>query len=225
MANQNTVVDALRNAGISPDQPLTLTNPGGGVVWLFTLPATSVANAGAPVVLEVPTVAANGVEVGPLAGHNESTSNLWYADSNMFLVRAQGRVSPSVFGKTLQLNLYAGNGLQAPAPGALRDIQMGSGSVALPVQASNDAFSNWFIEAKCLWDSASLYLNGVFSGMIAGTALAATGFSIYNPSAWLAQQAAGAYSPLPFVIGATIASSASGANDLVVLEEFTAEQL
>jgi hypothetical protein len=119
--------------------------------------------------------------------------------------------------------LFAGNGLAAPSAGALADFQIGFGSAVLPLQASNDAFSNYYLEAKCLWDSQSLYLTGVFSGVIAGTLVASAAFSIYNPSGYAAQQAPGAYASLPFVIGANIASSVSGANDLITLEEFSAD--
>lgn len=223
--NADTVVDALRVAGSAAETPLTLTNPGGGVVWLFSYPATAVANAGVPAVLNVPCVIGEAVEVsGSLAG-GADPNGLWYADGNAFIVRAIGRVAPSVFNKTLQLNMYAGNGLQSPAAGALRDIQIGSISVTLPAQASNDANSNFIMEAKCLWDSQSLTLNGSFFAQIAGTLTGPTAFSVYNPSAWAAQQAAGSYAPLPFVVGASISSSVAGAADSVQLLEFVADRL
>ena len=230
MPNQNTIVNALRAAGEVENQPIQLTNPGGNNPWLFVWPAgvgVGGPNAGQPVALEVPTVAANGIELGPLAGHNESTNNLWYADSNMFLVRAQGRVAPNNYNKTLKLYLFTGNGLQnaGAGAGALQDFQIGFGSATLPAQATNDAYSNWYLEAKCLWDSQSLTMTGEFQGQIAGSLITRAAFSVYNPSAFVAQQAAGAYLPIAFVVGANISSSAAAGNDVVALEEFVAEQI
>lgn len=226
MANANTVVDALRTAGVPADQALILNNPGGNNPWLFVNPASAVANAGAPCVLEIPTTAANGITTGgPLSGVSLSQpNNPWYADGNIFIVRALGRVQPNAFGKTLKIYLFAGNGLATPAPGALADFPVGFGSATLPAAGQPAAFTNWYVEAKCLWDSNSLNLNGTFSGFIGGTAIAATAFTVYNPSAWAAQQAAGAYNNLPFVIGANLgASTANPQNDVLTLEEFTAD--
>ena len=205
--NSNTVVDALRQAGVPSDQPLTLTNPGGNNPWLFSLPASFAANAGAPVVLEVPTVAANGVEIGPLAGIAESKGN-WYADGRSFLVRAVGQAAPVAFGKTLKIYLFAGNGLASGVSGSQADVELGLASGTVSAVGGTAAFSNWYIEAKCLWDSASLNLTGTLSGLIGGNVIAATGFSIPNPSAWVAQQAPGAYLPLSFVLGVNMASTA-----------------
>jgi hypothetical protein len=223
MANANTIVDALRNAGVPTDQNVTLTNPGGNSPTLFTLPASNVANAGAPVVLEVPSVAANGVTNGLLSGNALSApNNPWYADGNVFIIRAVGRVQPNATGKTLKLYLFAGNGLsQTASAGAIQDFEIGLLSAV--VTPTGGAFSNWEVEAKCLWDSQSLQLQGTFEGRIAGTFVGPTAFAVYNPSAWAAQQAAGAYNNLPFVLGANIASTANPSNDLVILEEFTAD--
>jgi hypothetical protein len=224
MANANTVVDALRTAGVPTDQALILTNPGGNNPWLFTNPASSTANAGAPCALEVPTTSANGVTNGLLSGTPlAAANNPWYADGNVFIVRALGRVQPNAFSKTLKLYLFAGNGLSSGAAGALGDFEVGFGSATLPALGQPAAFTNWYFEAKCLWDSSSLNLNGIFSGFIGSTNIAATNFSIYNPSAWAAQQAAGAYNNLPFVVGANLNSTANAVPDLVTLEEFTAD--
>jgi hypothetical protein len=222
MANANTVVDALRQAGVPSDQPLSLTNPGGNNPWLFVLPASSASNGGQPVVLEVPSVAANGVENGAQNG-NPLVINPWYADGNTFLVRAMGRVAPNNGSKTLKLYLYSGTGLAGP--GQSQGAEVGFGSATLPATSTGNVYSNWYLESKCLWDSQSLQLNCVTSGMIAGTAIAAVAFSINNPSNWLAQQAAGAYLNLPFVIGANLSSSAAAGQDIVTLDEFTAEML
>ena len=217
--NANTIASALAVAGMPTNAQLTLTNPGGNSPWLFTLPATAVANAGQPACLEVPSVAANGVQVGPFSGVAESDS-IWYADSNVFTVRAMGRVAPNATGKTLKIYLFAGNGEPAGS-GALQDFEIGL--ISGVVTPTGGAYSNWFIEAKCIWDSASLQLTGYYSGNVAGTATAPTGFAVYNPSAWAAQQAAGAYNNLPFVLGANIASTVNPSADTVSLYEFSAE--
>ena len=222
--NANTIVDALKLAGIASDTPLTLTNPGGNNPWIFSAPAGFAANAGAPVALEVPCVPGEAVDVSGRAGIADS-NGMWYADSRAFLVRAIGRIAPNAYSKTLKLYLFAGNGLNTPAAGALQDNQIGFATVTLPAQATNDAYSNFLLEAKCLWDSASLTLNGVFSGLIAGSLISATAFSVYNPSAWAAQQAPGSYNPLPFVVGANVNSTAVGGNDVVQLSEFSADAL
>ena len=222
MANASTVVDALRLAGIPADQASILTNPGGNNPWLFVAPAGFAANAGAPIVLEIPTVAANGVENGLLSGVTlAAPNNPWYADGNTFIVRAIGRIQPNAFGKTIKLYLFAGNGLQNQA-GSVADQQIGFASVTLPATGSA-AFSNYELEAKCLWDSQSLQLTGVFKGIVGGTLISETAFSVYNPSLWAAQQAAGAYLPLSFVLGANLNSTANATPDLVILEEFTAD--
>lgn len=228
MANTNTIVDALREAGLPQETPLVLSNPGGNNPWLFTLPATSVSNAGAPCVLEVPSTTANGVTLpGLLSGVGSAVPDQaqWNADRNMFLVRAVGRVQPNATAKTLKLYVFAGNGIPTGSAGALQDFEIGLVSATLPTAPTGGAFSNWFIEVRCLWDSASLQLTGSYKGSINGTLVAETGFVVYNPSAWAAQQAAGAYNNLPFVIGANIASTANANPDLVYLDEFTAEIL
>jgi hypothetical protein len=223
--NADTIVDALRNAGVPTETPLTLNNPGGNNPWLFTLPASFASNGGQPVVLEVPNVIGEAINVpSSLAGIPDS-NGLWYADGNMFIVRAIGRVAPNSFAKTLKLYLFAGNGLQTPNAGALQDNQIGFGTVTLPLQASNDAYSNWYLEAKCLWDLPSLTLNGVFSGQCGNNLFTATAFSIYNPSAYAAQQGAGSYAPLSFVVGANLNSTASTVADTVQLIEFVADKL
>jgi hypothetical protein len=222
--NSNTIVDALRNAGVPTETPLTLSNPGGNSPWLFTLPANWASNGGNPVVLEVPNIQGEAVDISQLSGLNDA-NGLWYADGNMFIVRAVGRVAPNTFGKTLKLYLFAGNGLASPSAGALADFQIGFGSATLPLQASNDANSNWYLEAKCLWDLPSLTLNGVFSGQIGNTLISSTAFSVYNPSAYAAQQAPGSYNALPFVVGANLSSTAAGTADTVQLLEFVADLL
>lgn len=223
MANSNTIVDAFRTAGVATDQALVLNNPGGSNPWLFTLPASAVANAGAPCILEVPTTAANGVMNGPQVGIGlAQANNPWYADGNAFIVRAIGRIQPNTFGKTFKLYLFAGNGTDGSA-GALGEKQIGFVSVTLPAQSTNVAYTNYDVEAKCLWDSQSLQLTGAFSGFVAGTLITSAAFSVVNPSGWVAQQAAGAYNALPFVIGVNLTSTAAGTPDVVTLEEFTAD--
>lgn len=223
--NSNTLVDALRNAGVPQETPLVLTNPGGNNPWLFTLPASFASNGGQPVVLEVPTVAANGIEQGLLSGGADNNITTWYADTNVFVVRAIGRVAPNAFGKTLKLYMFAGNGLGSGSPGALQDTQIGIASATLPATGQPAAYSNWFLEAKCLWDAPSLTLTGLFSGLVAGVNIAATAFSVYNPSSWQAQAAPGAYLPLPFVIGANLSSSANATPDTVSLFEFVCDEI
>lgn len=220
--NVNTIADALQGGGNPPDSQVTLTNPGGNNPWLFTWPATAQANAGVPVVLEVPSVQANGVLLGTLAGAANS-DRLWCADGNAFVVRAVGKVQPVATGKTLKLYLFAGSG--EPQSG-LPDFQIG------PVQSfalgtpTGGAFSNFWLEARCVWDAASLQLTGTIKSQCAGVLSAEAAFSVYNPSGWLAQQAAGAYNNLPFVLGANLASTANNpSNDLVILTEYSAEAL
>ena len=222
--NSNTVVDALRLAGIPTEQPLTLNNPGGNNPWLFTAPAGFAANAGAPVVLNVPCVIGEAVEISGNQAGEADPNGLWYADGNMFIVRVLGRVAPNTYAKTLKLYLFAGNGLDAGV-GQLGEKQIGFGSATLPLQASNDAYTNFYLEAKCLWDSQSLTLNGSFSGQIGANLISAAGFSIYNPSAWTPQQAAGSYNPLPFVVGANLNSTAAGTADSVQVIEFVADRV
>lgn len=228
MPNQNTIVDALRVAGIPTETAPILTNPGGNNPWLFTWPASSVANAGVPVVLDVPIVQGEAIDVGALAGHNQATDQEWYADRAMFLVRVLGRVQPVAFAKTLKLYLFAGNGLASGSAGSIQDFQLGLLSATLPAASTNAASTNWFIEAKCLWDSTSLSLTGSVSGVIGGTVISATGFSVVNPTAYAYQQAPGSYNPLAFVVGANLASTSAlpaGTNDILNLDEFTAEML
>lgn len=226
MSNANTIVDALRTAGIALETPPSLNNPGGNNPTLFTWPAGSgvgAANAGAPVVLGVPVVQGEAVEVSSLAGGAVPDSQLWFGDRAMFRVRAVGRVQPNATGKTLKIYLFTGNGLPDSASGAIGDKEVGLLSgVVTPV---GGAFSNWFLEAKCLWDSNSLQLTGTIKGVIAGTAVGETGFAIFDPTAFKAQQAAGSYNPLSFVIGANIASTANPNADVVTLDEFSAEAL
>lgn len=222
--NSDTIVDALKQQGTASDQSIQLVNPGGNNPTLFSWPAGFQFNAGAPVVLEVPTVSANAVEMSAQAGEGDS-QGIWTADGHLFTVRVVGSVQPNNFGKTLKLYLFTGNGLPDSAAGAVGDKLLGQGSAVLPVASSKAAFANWYIQATCLWESASLYMNGYFSGQIAGTLLPLTAFSIYNPSNWLAQQAAGAYLPIPFVVGANIGSSAAAGNDLVNLVEFSADRV
>ena len=223
--NSDTLVDALRNAGVPTETPLTLNNPGGNSPWLFTLPASFASNGGQPVVLNVPCVVGEAVEIGGNLAGTGDPNGLWYADGNMFYIRAIGRIAPSAFAKTLKLYLFAGNGLQTPNAGALQDNQIAYLSATLPLQASNDANTNWWLEARCLWDLQSLTLNGQAYGQIGSTLLSPTGFSVYNPSAWAAQQAAGAYNPLPFVVGANVNSTAATLPDSVQLLEFVADRL
>lgn len=224
MSNANTVVDALKLAGIPQDTPLTLSNPGGNNPWLFVAPASPASNAGAPVALSVPCVIGEAVESGRQTGGATSDSQLWYADKAMFRVRVVGHVQPNSFSKTLKLYLFSGNGNITGAPGtSVTDLQIGFASATLPATVS--AYSNFFLEALCLWDSLSLQLNGIFQGQIGGTAIAATAFSVNNPSSYRSQDAAGAFNPLQFVVGANLSSSASAQPDLVVLDEFTAEMV
>jgi hypothetical protein len=226
MANANTIISALKLAGIASDTPLTLTNPGGNNPWLFVSPGGFASNAGAPVALTVPVVQAEGVVMAdPQAGINESGDNLWYADKNKFLVRAVGRVQPNSYAKTLRLYLFTGNGLGSGVAGASADVQIGFGSAVLAASSTGVAYTNWWLEAVCLWNVESLQMTGYFEGQIGGTLITRTGFAVNNPSNWAAQQAAASYNPLSFVVGANIASTLVGGSDLVVLDEFTADML
>ena len=225
MSNANTIVDALRIAGIATEFAPSLTNPGGNNPWVFTQPVgqgVGAANPGAPIVLSVPAVQGQAVETGRQSGGAQSDSQLWYADKNSFLVRVVGRVQPNAFSKTLKLYLFTGNGITAGV-NLVPDLQIGFASATLP--AASSAFSNFYLEARCLWDSNSLQLNGVFSGMIGGVAIAPVGFSVNNPSAYAAQQAAGSYNPLQFIVAANIPSTVNPSNDVVYLDEFSAELL
>lgn len=226
MANASTLVDALRTSGLAAETAPVLSNPGGNNPWLFTWPAGFTANAGAPVALAVPVVQAEGVTAAErLTGGNQATDQIWYADRAMFNVRAVGRALPSAFAKTLKLYLFCGNGLGSGVAGSSADVQIGFGSATLPLQATNVAYANWFMEAKCLWDSSSLTLTGIFSGQISGNLITSTAFSITNPSNYAYQQAAGSYNPLSFVVGANLSSTAAGVPDLVYLDEFTADEV
>ena len=207
------------------DTPLSLSNPGGNSPWLFTIPASYAANAGNPVTLDVPCVAGEAAFTSFLNGVALPGKQEWYADGRSFLVRAVGQVAPNVYSKTLKLFLFVGNGLNSGVAGQEPDQLLLQTSTTLPAQATNSAYSNWYLEAKCLWDSASLTLNGVASGMVAGIAISASAFSIVNPTQWVAQQAAGSYKPISFVIGANLNSSANPSADVVQLNEFTAEAL
>src|SRR5271154_5239963 len=107
MANASTIIDALRTAGIASETAPVLSNPGGNSPWLFTWPAGFTANAGAPVSLAIPVVQGeSAVAAERLSGGNQATDQLWYADRNVFIVRAIGRVNPSAFAKTLKLYLF-----------------------------------------------------------------------------------------------------------------------
>ena len=228
MANANTLVDALRTSGLATETSIALNNPGGSNPWLFTWPASLTANAGAPVTLTIPVVQGEGpVAAERLTGGAQATDQIWYADRNIFIVRAVGRVLPSAFAKTLKLYLFCGNGLASGVAGSEADVQIGFGSATLPLQATNVAYANWYIEAKCLWDSSSLSLTGIFSGQISGSLITQTAFSITNPSNWAPQQAAGSYNPLSFVVGANVGSTTTGNTgtvDQVYLDEFTADE-
>ena len=223
--NSNTIIDALQLAGVASDQPLVLTNPGGNNPWLFSAPAGLAANAGAPVALSVPVVAGESAIKGLLNGAPLPGKQEWYADGRSFLVRAIGTIQPAGGSKTIKFYLFVGNGLGSGVTGSQADVMLGETSSTLPAFTTGGAYSNYYLEAKCLWDSASLQLNGVLSGMVGGVAIAASAFSVPNPTAWVAQQAAGSYNPLSFVLGVNIGSSLGSANDVVQLVEFTAELL
>ena len=225
--NTNTIVDALRMAGVPLNAPVTLNNPGGANPWLFTVSPTG-DNPGTllPVVLNIPctsslTYSSSGtsgssqapLSSGPFAGVASSIEE-WYADGNPFLIRTAGKILPNSFGKTVKFYLYSGNGQLSTAPGYQPDIQIGFASATLP--ASISAYSNYYFEAKCIWDSQSLQLNGVFSGMVAGTSIAGVAFTVNNLSANV---------PLAFVFGVNLSSSANAVPDQVTLEEFAGEQL
>jgi hypothetical protein len=224
--NQNTVVDALKMAGVPLNTPVLLTNPG-GVLWLFTTSPTG-DNPGTllPVVLNVPNTSAltygsagtSGSAQAPLASGPFSGTGSpveeWYADGNPFLIRAAGTVRPNAFSKTFKLVLFSGNGQLSTATGYQPDVQIGSATATTP--ASVSAFSNWYLEARCVWDSYSLQLNGVFSGMVCGTIINGVAFTVNNLSANV---------PLAFVLGCNLPSGANAQNDIVSLEEFSAEML
>ncbi len=218
--NQNTITSALYNNNPT-NAPSVLTNPGGNNPWLFLYNPVG-SQGGLPVVLEVPTTAANAIDVANSAGDAlAGNKGEWYADGRSFQGRVVGTVAPNAFGKTFKLYLFAGNGLQNSA-GAVADQQLASFSVTLPATGSG-ALSNWYLKFECIWDSASLQLTGVASGQIAGQAISSVTFSIYNPSLFAQQQAAGAYLNIPFVIGANINSTANATPDTVTLIEFTAD--
>jgi hypothetical protein len=221
--NVNTVVNALQEAGVALNSPITLTNPGGNNPWLFTWPAGFVFNAGGPVALNVPCVQGEAVDLGSRAGIALSGREEWYADGRPFIVRAHGLVAPLTFSKTFRIYLFVGNGVNPASAGGQQDYELGLLSATLP--ASTTAYSNWYLEAKCLWDSASLQLNGQVSGQIGGSVISATGFSINNPTSWVAQQAAGSYNPLSFVLGVNLASTAGPNNDVVTLNELYADMV
>lgn len=224
MANANTLVDALRTAGLATETAPVLNNPGGNNPWLFTWPAGSAANAGAPVALSIPVVQGEGPQAAErLSGGAQSTDQVWYADRAMFLVRILGRVQPNATGKTLKLYLFAGNGLPDSATGAIGDKQVAFGSAT--VTPTGGAYSNFWLEVRCLWDSNSLQLTGTYEGEIAGTLISKTAFAVYDPTAFKAQQAPGSYNPLSFVVAVNVNSTANSVSDLVYLDEFTAEEL
>ena len=218
--NQNTIVNALYNNNPT-NAPSVLTNPGGSNPWLFLYNPVG-SQGGLPVVAEVPTTAANAIDVAALTGEAlAGNKGEWYADGRGFTLRCVGTVAPNAFGKTFKLYLFAGNGLQNSA-GAVADQMLAEFSVTLPASGSG-AFSNWTLKAECLWDSASLQLTGVVSGQIAGQAISSVTFSVYNPSLFAAQQAAGAYLNIPFVLGANLNSTANATPDTVTLIEFTVD--
>lgn len=224
MANASTIVDALRTSGIATETAPVLTNPGGNNPWLFVWPAGNTANAGAPVVLSIPVVQGESpVAAEQLAGGNQATDQEWYGDRAMFLVRIVGRVQPNATAKTLKLYVFSGNGLPDSAAGAIGDKQVAFGSAS--ISPTGGAFSNFFLEIRCLWDSSSLQLTGTYEGQIAGSLISKTAFAVYDPTAYKLQQAAGSYNPLDFVVAANVNSTANAVADLVILDEFTAEEL
>lgn len=218
--NANTILNALINNSPA-NAPSVLTNPGGNNPWLFTYNPVG-SQGGIPVVAEVPTTANNAIDIGYLSGTaTGGNKGQWYCDGRGFIVRAMGTVAPNAFGKTLKLYFFAGNGLQNSA-GAVADQLLAQFSTTLPSSGSS-AFSNWTLKAECTWDSASLVLTGVVSGQIAGQSISSVTFSVYNPSLFTQQQAAGSYLPIPFVLGANLNSTTNSQADTVTLNEFTVD--
>jgi hypothetical protein len=222
--NRNTVQNALQNAGLQNHAPAVLTNPGGTQPWLFTAQLTG-NNPGAapPIVLEVPNsgsltfgaAGTSGSAQAPLLGDEVGTAmplEETYFDGRSFVVRAVGKVQPNAFSKTFKLWLFVGNGLVSTAQGFEPSVTVGTVSVTLPSSVS--AYSNWYIKAECIWDKDSLQLNGTFSGLVAGSAISATAFTVNNLSANV---------PLPFVIGCNLSSSANANPDLVFLTDFSCD--
>ena len=225
--NQNTIVDALKMAGVPLNAPVVLTNPGGANPWLFTVsPTGDNPSTLLPVVLNVPNTSAltygsagtSGSAQAPLASGPFSGTGSpieeWYADGNPFLLRAAGKIVPNAFSKSVKFYLYSGNGQLSTAPGYQPDVQIGIATATTP--ASISAYTNYYLEGRCIWDSQSLQLNGVFSGMVAGTIINGVAFTVNNLSANV---------PLAFVLGVNLPSSANNTPDQVTLEEFSAEML
>lgn len=220
--NANTVVDALRLAGVPLNTPATLVNPGGANPWLFSFPAGGILTSPAvPVVAEVPNSAAQSFSATGTSGSGGSSQSFavfpppienWVADGKGFIVRAAGKIQPNSFGKTIKFYWFVGNGLLSTAPGYEPDVQIALVSQVLP--ASVSAYTNYQMKAECIWDSQSLQLTGVVTGQVAGTAFSSVSFVVNNISANV---------PIPFVLGANLASSANANPDLVLLTDWTVD--
>jgi len=204
--NANTIVNALQAI------------KGGGSLKM-QLPATSDSklvyfnNALTPLVLSVPNDPNAGIKVGaPLSGVAEE--GMWWADGKSFLVRAAGTVAPITASGVLRLVLSVGTGVAGVQgiPGAVSDIVLASVSATLP--ASNPYDSNWYLEAKCMWDSTSNTLNGYLCGQIAGTLIDLVAFKQANLQ----------ISPLPFLLGTDLSLQAGvSINPVITLTDFSAD--
>lgn len=207
--NANTIANALQAI------------KGGGALQL-ALPAQSdgklvyFGSNNLPLVLNVPNDPNAGIKVGAsLSGIGEE--GLWYADGKPFVIRVAGTVTPITASGVLRLVLSLGNGVADPSgkiPGGVSDIVLLSTSATLP--ASSPYGSNFYLEARCIWDSTSSMLNGHTSGQISATLVDLAAISQVNVKA----------SPLPFLIGCSLSlQESSGVQPVVQLTDFSAEML
>jgi hypothetical protein len=193
--NVNTFVNALRGVG-----PLTLNSP--TVLTLF----------GAPVVLSVPSTPSQ-AEQSSLSGDALPGHEQWYADGQTFRVRASGLFQPLQASKTYSVFLYYGNGLAIANQGGTGETELGAASGTL--NAAAPFYTNWSLQADCLWDSASSVLNVVLNGQVNGVALTQQVKQVANV-------AAGA---LQFVVGGIANDSGVGQSIpfKIILNDFSAE--
>ena len=205
--NANTIANALQSVKGGGSLVMALPAQSNGKLTYFN-------QNNLPVVLTVPNDPNAGIKVGaPLSGVAEE--GMWWADGKPFLVRAAGTVSPITASGVLRIVLSVGNGTADPTgkiPGGVSDVVLISASATLPATAVFE--SNWLLEASCLWDSASMTLNGVVSGNIGGTLLDLATIQLKNLAA----------SPLPFLLGASLSlQESSGVQPTVTLVDFSAD--
>lgn len=153
--NSNTVANALAENNPS-GAPATLVNPTGASEFINPN--------GTPLILNVPSVASNGVLVGPQDG-GPLSDGLWYADGKPFHVRVSGLIQPAQVSQTFTLVLMLVKGQTAADQ---IGVSLATWSQALD---ATSVYTNFSIELDLLWDSQSQRLNGTYEGAIDGVVI------------------------------------------------------